>query len=70
MSLKRVGAQVCGLFAEVEGEQFEHHLSEILPVYLNLVKDAAEQEVRLLLFNKHYQLELVTPIMTFILFSS
>lgn len=45
MSHKRLGAQLCGLFSEVEGEQFENHLLEILPVYTELINDAANSEV-------------------------
>ncbi|GFY40068.1 small subunit processome component 20 homolog [Trichonephila inaurata madagascariensis] len=37
ISLKRLGAQLCGMFAEIEGEQFEHHLHEILPLVVDLI---------------------------------
>ncbi|GFU23319.1 small subunit processome component 20 [Nephila pilipes] len=37
ISVKRLGAQLCGMFAEIEGEQFELHLHEILPVATELI---------------------------------
>ncbi|KFM72554.1 Small subunit processome component 20-like protein, partial [Stegodyphus mimosarum] len=37
LSYKRLGTQVCGIFAEVEGEQFESHLREILPIVTELI---------------------------------
>ncbi|GFR31611.1 small subunit processome component 20 homolog [Trichonephila clavata] len=46
ISLKRLGAQLCGMFAEIEGEQFEHHLHEILPLITELIRTykTSEQE--------------------------
>ncbi|GFU14944.1 small subunit processome component 20 homolog [Trichonephila clavipes] len=46
ISLKRLGAQLCGMFAETEGEHFEHHLHEILPLVAELIHTykTSEQE--------------------------
>ncbi|KAG8180889.1 hypothetical protein JTE90_018389 [Oedothorax gibbosus] len=46
LSHKRLGAQLCGLFAEVEEEQFEHHLHEVLPVVTSLMCAANTEEVK------------------------
>ncbi|GIY24573.1 small subunit processome component 20 homolog, partial [Caerostris extrusa] len=46
LSLKRLGAQLCGIFAEIEGEQFENHLHEILPVITELIITTKSVEVK------------------------
>ncbi|XP_054720944.1 small subunit processome component 20 homolog [Uloborus diversus] len=46
MSHKRLGFQICGLFAEVEQQEFETHLSEILPVYIRLIDSEQAEETK------------------------
>ncbi|CAL1294349.1 unnamed protein product [Larinioides sclopetarius] len=45
VSMKRLGAQLCGMFAEIEGEQFEHRLHEVLPIITELIRTAKTEEV-------------------------
>ncbi|XP_015925192.1 small subunit processome component 20 homolog [Parasteatoda tepidariorum] len=46
VSHKRLGAQLCGMFAEVEGEQFENHLHQILPVLVDLIITYNNEEAK------------------------
>lgn len=50
LSMKRLGAQLCGMFAEIEGEQFEHRFHEILPIITELISAAKTEEVNFFIF--------------------
>lgn len=45
VSLRRLGAQVCGLFVEVEEEKFSHRLDELLPLLEREIRPESYENV-------------------------
>ena len=44
--MRRLGAQVCGLFVEVEEEKFAHRLDKLLPLLERGINPDSYEDVR------------------------